>query len=146
MIISVTKIFEFCYGHRLPKHKGKCRNQHGHNAILEIEIGWDHASVSDVDNYSMVANPAFLENVYPGMVMDFSDLKDIVNEKIIDVLDHQYLNDVIPEVYFPPTAENMARWIWDQLIPAFGKYLRRIRIHETPDSYAEIRISDASYN
>jgi len=116
--ITVTKRFEFEYAHMLPGYDGKCKNLHGHHGVLEVEIG------------------QFLINgTYEGMVIDFSDLKRIVEKYVIDKFDHHYLNDFIPI----STAENMTLKIVEELQIHFGKALKRVRVYETPDSYAEWR-------
>jgi 6-pyruvoyltetrahydropterin/6-carboxytetrahydropterin synthase len=84
-----------------------------------------------------VANP------HTGMVVDFSEVKELVNQKIINKLDHSYLNDQLP--YESPTAENMVIWIIERLYDLFaieweGKArLSFVRLYETPTSYAEWR-------
>ncbi|MDY0215093.1 MAG: 6-carboxytetrahydropterin synthase [Bacilli bacterium] len=121
--ITITKRFEFCYGHHLPGYSGKCVNAHGHNSTLEIEI----------DNHHNVTT-------YPGMVMDFGDLKKIVKEQIIDYLDHKDLNTLTEFQNQPPTAENIVEMIVGILTNAFSPLqycLVRVRVYETPDSYAE---------
>jgi 6-pyruvoyltetrahydropterin/6-carboxytetrahydropterin synthase len=122
-MLSVTKKFDFCYGHCLPGHKGKCKNTHGHNSTLEVEL----VSTETTDKM----------NIYDGMIIDFGDLKNLVKETIIDRLDHQYLNEIL-EVN--PTAENLVKWTVRELQNVFGKSLVRVRIYETPDSYAEWRL------
>jgi len=120
--LTVTKIFSFCYAHKLPEYKGKCSNVHGHNSQLEVEIG---------------ANCPTQYN-YPGMLIDFNELKAIVNEKIIDKLDHKFLNEDVD--YFKvinPTVENMVIWIVNELEEVFGEALVRIRLYETPTSHSE---------
>ena len=116
-MLTVTKKFDFCYGHSLPDYNGKCRNQHGHNSTLEIEIGSKHPLPVD----------------YDGMIIDFGNIKTIVNREIIDALDHRYLNDIIRV----PTAENIVRWIVEILSGIFKDGLIRVRLYETNDSYAE---------
>jgi len=118
MAVTVTKKFDFCYGHFLPGYSGDCKNQHGHNSEVEIEFG---------------------QNTYPtynGMIVDFKDIKKHVGP-IIDELDHKNLNDFI-EV---PTAENICRHLTNQIIARvpFGRALVRVRVSETPDSFAEWR-------
>lgn len=131
-MISVTKQFSFCYGHRLPDYDGKCCVQHGHNSILEVEV----------------SGPAKNQAVPKGMVTDFGDLKGIVNLKIIDVLDHANINDLSPtgsgdqraafiRMINMPTAENMTAWIVSVLSLWFGVNLMRVRLSETPTSWAE---------
>jgi len=126
-MLSVTKKFEFCYGHYLPDHKGLCKNLHGHNAVLEVEV----AQPLDKDEYQQ----------YPGMVVDFGDLKEIVRG-FIKQLDHTCLND---NPYWTremgsaaPTAENMCMFFRCELgETSIGSGLVRVRVYETPDSYAE---------
>jgi 6-pyruvoyltetrahydropterin/6-carboxytetrahydropterin synthase len=65
--------------------------------------------------------------------MDFSQMKKIINESIIDVLDHKYLNEIIAQ----PTAENIAIWIWNILkekINCPKTNLHEIEVWETRDS------------
>lgn len=89
--IYITKIFTFAAAHFLTKYHGKCENLHGHNYKLEITV----------------KGPVF-EN---GLLVDFSILKKIVKEKILNKLDHRNLNDFFPN----PSAENIAIWIWNEL-------------------------------
>jgi 6-pyruvoyltetrahydropterin/6-carboxytetrahydropterin synthase len=76
-----------------------------------------------------------------GMIMDFGNLSKIVNERIVDKLDHQWINDVIEETK-SPTAEYIVEWIRLKLSPMFDNNLIRIRLYETPDSYAEWRTDE----
>ena len=76
--------------HDIPGHKGKCKNLHGHTYKLEAEF-----SGADLDEI--------------GMLTDFSDLKAVLNEFLPD---HVYLNEVVS---FSTTAENLSRWIFEQL-------------------------------
>lgn len=64
-----------------------------------------------------------------GMILDFKKLKEIVNEKVVDKLDHKLINDVIKN----PSAEFIAIWAWDQLKDEMN--LKQIKIYETPNSY-----------
>ena len=122
-MLSVTKKFNFCYGHSLPGHKGKCKNIHGHNAELEVEF------VSDGVHESQYG---------PGMIIDFSDIKKII-EPIIEKLDHQNLNDILA-ISSLPTCENLIRWIVEEIFKTeYRDMLNRIRLTETPDSWAEWR-------
>ena len=118
-MLSVTKKFEFAYAHFLPKHKGKCINLHGHGGVLEVELIKTKTTDQLCD--------------YEGMIIDFGDMKRLVNEAVIDKLDHQYLNDLM-EI---PTAENLVWWVVIELENVFGYSLQRVRIYETPNSYAE---------
>lgn len=110
--MKICKTFYFDAAHHLPNYDGKCRNKHGHRWRLDVEV---EGSI----------------NPETGMVMDFSVLKKIVEEKVIEKLDHQNINGFIEL----PTAENMLilikTWLWG-FIP-----ITRLRLYETPDSYAE---------
>ena len=119
-ILTVTRRFEFDFAHWLPKYEGKCRSLHGHRGVLEVEVS---------------GSPKSKISIYPTMVVDFTDLKRIVEERIINKFDHKCLNDFL-EV---PTAEEVVRFVVRELDKEFGKNLVRVRFYETPDSYAEWR-------
>ena len=72
--IRITKTFSFETGHALYGYDGKCRNVHGHSYKLSVTV-----IGKPIDDKS---------NVKFGMVIDFSDLKKIVKEEIVDVFDH----------------------------------------------------------
>lgn len=121
--ITITRHFSFDAAHYLPGHDGKCQNLHGHTYKLEVTVGRD----------SLIEGGSS-----DGMVMDFGTLKPIVNKLIVDPLDHQCLNELLP---YRPTAENMVNHFFDVLEPVlegFGVQLVRLRLWETPDSYAEV--------
>jgi len=69
-----------------------------------------------------------------GMIMDFSDLKNIVKETVLDIHDHAYLNDIYPN----PTAENMVASMAEAIIEKLpmGRDLTVLKLWETEDSYA----------
>ena len=122
---SITKRFEFCYGHRLPDYDGKCNQQHGHNSVVEVEVvGRD-------------------PDAYPTMVMDFGKLKEVAGQAI-DNLDHQdltgrFCEPTYPHAYLPPTAETICRHLVNVIrrdLPD-GVELLRLRVTETPNSWAE---------
>jgi 6-pyruvoyltetrahydropterin/6-carboxytetrahydropterin synthase len=143
--MQITTRLEFDAGHRIPDHKSQCRNLHGHRYALEITLS------GDIINQEKTS-----EN---GMVMDFSDVKQIARDSVVDVWDHAFLvykNDAevlnflnsLPNhktVIFPsvPTAENMAaeafRILKNQYKDTYGNHLKleRVRLFETPNSWAD---------
>ena len=143
--MQITTRLEFDAGHRIPDHKSQCRNMHGHRYALEITLS------GDIINQEKTS-----EN---GMVMDFSDVKRIARESVVDVWDHAFLvykNDAevlnflnsLPNhktVIFPtvPTAENMAaeafKILKNQYKDVYGNHLKleRVRLYETPNSWAD---------
>lgn len=105
--MRVRRRFPFEAAHVLPDHPGKCRNLHGHSYVLHVTVDRPVAPGT-------------------GMAIDFGDLKRIVREHVVDVLDHRYVNDVLEN----PTAERMAVWCWERLHdPLPG--LVEIELHET---------------
>jgi 6-pyruvoyltetrahydropterin/6-carboxytetrahydropterin synthase len=84
----------FAAGHALRGYRGKCENPHGHNYKVQVTLAGE--SLDDI-----------------GLLYDFKDLKSALNE-IIDQLDHQYLNDIEPFRALNPSAENMARFFYDE--------------------------------
>ena len=105
--MKVRRSFWFEAAHSLPHHPGKCRELHGHSYELVVTVE------GPVDPTS-------------GMVIDFSDLKRVVREQVVQVLDHKFVNDIIDN----PTAENMTIWIWDRLREEL-RDLAEIELHET---------------
>lgn len=123
--ITITRRFSFDAAHYLPGHEGKCQNLHGHTYILEVTVGRD----------SLIEGGSS-----EGMVIDFSDLKSIVNKLVVDPLDHQCLNELLP---YRPTAENMANHFFEVMEPVlkgFDVDLVRVRLWESSDSYAEVSV------
>jgi 6-pyruvoyltetrahydropterin/6-carboxytetrahydropterin synthase len=124
MKVSVTKVFKFEAAHHLPNYLGKCSRVHGHTYKLEVEIE------GEIDETS-------------GMVVDFKNLKTFVESRILKTLDHSNLNDS----YENPTAEVMVKGIFQSLIgflqsdnEVWGVKLVRVRLWETSDSYAEVKV------
>ena len=120
--MRVCKIFRFDAAHYLPNYVGKCSRLHGHTWTLEVEVSSDELIQSGSE---------------AGMVIDFGELKKEVNELVIDKLDHTLLNDTLVN----PTCENLLEWMWKVLRDEIEKspgFLERLRLHETPDSFAEL--------
>lgn len=91
---EVTVERGFSSGHYLRNYKGKCENPHGHNYKVRITLCGE------------TLDPA-------GLLLDFRDLKQVMLP-VIDRLDHQMLNDVAPFTEINPSAENLAKYFYDE--------------------------------
>ncbi|HWR09528.1 6-carboxytetrahydropterin synthase QueD [Sporomusa sp.] len=115
---DLTIIAEFEAAHQLPDYPGKCCRLHGHNWKVEVTV-----SGRELNRL--------------GMIMDFKELKAEVG-KVIDNLDHYYLNDLPEFKTIPPTAEYIAKYIYDTLAanPVFQENIkiRCVQIWESPRS------------
>jgi 6-pyruvoyltetrahydropterin/6-carboxytetrahydropterin synthase len=107
--------FYFAAAHRLPRYEGPCFRMHGHN--YRFFVGLE----GEVDPRT-------------GMIADFGEVKRIVQEQVLARVDHRTLNDVLEN----PTAENIARWIWEVLEPHVPG-LAEVRLFEIPDSCVTYR-------
>ena len=96
--MDVFRVFQIEAAHRLPNvpEGHKCARLHGHSFRIEIHI----------------TGPVGQDS---GWVMDFADLRRAF-QPLFDQLDHHCLNDI--EGLENPTSENLARWIWDRLLPS----------------------------
>ena len=141
-LVRITKQFSFETGHALYGYDGKCRNVHGHSYKLRVTVIGEPISDKNHVKY--------------GMVIDFSDLKKIVKEKIVDVFDHATVfNKNTPHlelakelqdrdhsvilVDYQPTSENMiqdfAQIIKNELPTHIQLF--SLRLQETESSFAE---------
>jgi len=141
----ITRRLEFDAGHRIPNHISQCRHLHGHRYAIEITLSGDIITAEGQSEQ--------------GMVMDFSDVKRIANEKLVDAWDHAFLvyrGDRVVSDFLAslpehktvildtiPTAENLAQIAFGILDPAYrdtyGNHLRleRVRLYETPNNWAD---------
>jgi 6-pyruvoyl-tetrahydropterin synthase len=145
--IRITKKFEFEAGHALYGYDGKCKNIHGHSYKL-----WVTVIGTPIEN---------IENVKNGMVIDFGDIKEIVNEYIIKEADHTiFFNGNSPHKFlaeklkmeghrvvllpYQPTSEmlivDFAHRLQQYLPSHISLY--SLRLQETESSYAEWYASD----
>jgi len=106
---------------------GRCanRNGHGHNYALEVTVAGQPDAVT-------------------GFVVDLKWLKDVIEREVLAAYDHRHLNLEVPEfAQSIPTTENIAIAAWKRLEPAIaaagGARLRRVRVYETPEIFAEYR-------
>jgi len=140
--IRITKQFNFETGHALYGYDGKCRNVHGHSYKLSVTV-----LGTPIDDNT---------NVKYGMVIDFSDLKKIVKEEIVDQFDHATVfNKNTPHVElakelsdrghhvilvdYQPTSEMMVIDFAERIKSRLAQdiHLFSIRLQETETSFAE---------
>jgi 6-pyruvoyltetrahydropterin/6-carboxytetrahydropterin synthase len=146
--VQITRRIEFDAGHRIPDHASKCRNIHGHRYVLEATVrGRVQPQRGKSDD---------------GMVVDFSDLKTMMNVEIGDKWDHAFLvadsdataldacammgtlhKTVIMSCI--PTVENLAALAFDALdkrirVTDVGSHfeLHHVRLYETPNCWADV--------
>ena len=109
-VTTIFKEFTFEAAHRLPfvPDGHKCARLHGHSYRVELHVG------GQVDPLN-------------GWILDFADIK-VAFKPIQDRLDHYYLNEI--DGLENPTSENLARWIWERLVPALPG-LAQVIVKET---------------
>jgi 6-pyruvoyl tetrahydropterin synthase/QueD family protein len=115
--IRVCKTLPLDASHFLTDYPGKCSNLHGGRWQLSV----------------YVKGPI---NPETGMVIDYTYLKRVMKEYIIDKLDHHCINLAVPELGWRSTTELMCIWIWFTLVEVIPG-LERIRLYETPDSFTD---------
>jgi 6-pyruvoyltetrahydropterin/6-carboxytetrahydropterin synthase len=137
----ITKEFTFEAAHHLPNHKGKCRRPHGHSYRLQVSL---RGPIIDAPGTSS-----------DGMVMDFDDVKTVVNATILENLSDSVLrgknaqaverggmdhNDLNALTGIRTTGENLVHWIWDALVVGGipDSILYSIRLWETEKGCVEI--------
>ena len=118
----IDKEFSFDAAHYIDEYPGACCFGHGHLWRLHVTIRGE----KDEDT---------------GMVMDFKQLSEIVNKKIINKLDHKLINEVAEELSSYSTAENILIWIWNNLKEELPDQceLYELRLYESPTSFAVYR-------
>jgi len=118
-VVSVQAHYDSA--HFLRNYKGKCERLHGHRYVVELALARDELD----------------EN---GLAFDFVEVKYHLRE-IADRLDHQNLNDLPPFTDIEPTAENQARYFYDELKRRLPEPMRSamlyVRVWETPTQWAQ---------
>jgi 6-pyruvoyltetrahydropterin/6-carboxytetrahydropterin synthase len=93
-MFEVTVEDSFAAGHFLRNYKGKCENPHGHNYKVLVTL-----QGGELDK--------------AGLLLDFKDLKYAI-KSVVDKLDHQMINEVEPFTVVNPSAENLAKYFYEQ--------------------------------
>jgi 6-pyruvoyltetrahydropterin/6-carboxytetrahydropterin synthase len=120
--VSVEETFSS--GHALRGYKGKCENPHGHNYRVQVTLEGPQ-----------------LDHI--GLLVDFSQLKEVMRG-IIRRLDHQFINDVEPFTKVNPSAENIAKYFYEEVsgnltgLPP-GAHVTDVVVWETDTAMAKYR-------
>jgi len=93
-MFEVTVEAGFSSGHYLRNYKGKCENPHGHNYRVLVTLAGEELDEA-------------------GLLLDFKLLKTLLRP-VVDYLDHQMINDLPPFTELNPSAENLARYFYEQ--------------------------------
>jgi 6-pyruvoyltetrahydropterin/6-carboxytetrahydropterin synthase len=93
-MFEVTVDDSFAAGHYLRNYKGKCENPHGHNYKVRVTLAGKELDKA-------------------GLLLDFKDLREVMKHAI-ERLDHQMINDLEPFTVLNPSAENLAKYFYEQ--------------------------------
>ena len=121
-MFEITVEAHFSSGHYLRNYHGRCENPHGHNYRACVTLAGEELE----------------EN---GLLLDFKQLKKII-QPIVDSLDHQMINEIPPFTDLNPSAENLARYFFDEIEDRVVKTtarrvtVKRCTIYETDRSSA----------
>ena len=123
-MFEVTIEETFAAGHALRNYRGKCENVHGHNYRCQVTL--EGAELDEI-----------------GLLVDFVELKRVVHG-VLDRLDHQWLNEFPPFDVLNPSAENMARYIYEQVAEGLkvreGVRIALVKLWETDTAHATYRL------
>ena len=122
-MFEITIEETFAAGHALRNYRGKCENVHGHNYRCQVTVEGEE-----------------LDEI--GLLVDFVELKRVVHA-VLDRMDHQWLNDYPPFDRINPSAENMAKFIYDEVTSGLGTRpgvrIGYVKLWETDTSSAVYR-------
>lgn len=137
----VTKQFSFEMAHALTDYPGKCRNIHGHSYRLEVTVTGNRLESS-------------------GIVIDFKQLKDIVNQTVVEPLDHCLVLsertdlelqrllkkefDKVAIVPFQPSTENLLEYMATRIVPELpgNVSISSLKLQETEQSWVELKFDN----
>lgn len=108
----------FSAAHQLKGYKGRCENLHGHTFKVQVFMEGDKLKPE-------------------GYLVDFKDMKDAL-KKVLDELDHSYLNDLPYFKELNPTAESLAKLIYEKLHP-LAPELKKVTVWESASASATYR-------
>lgn len=115
---TIFKDYSFAAGHAIRGHTRGCQNLHGHNYKVRVHVASEHLDAL-------------------GMVIDFADLKKVVDE-VVGKFDHAVINDVPPFDQRNTTAELLAHYVFEEVGPRLptGRRVARVEVWETEGSCA----------
>jgi len=148
--LSIVKEFSWSMAHMLANHAGKCKNIHGHTYKMQVEIARKSGGA--------INRPGETDH---GMVLEFDDLKTVINNLLIEPLDHAFLywvestdelehevaallrkhNRKLVEIKYRPTAENLALDYLERINNQLSEYkveAVEIILWESPTSFARV--------
>ena len=118
-VVSVQAHYDSA--HYLRNYQGKCERLHGHRYVVELALATTELDVA-------------------GIAFDFVVVKRFLRE-LADYLDHENLNDLEPFTEIEPSAENQAKWFWEELKakfpPEIADAMVYTRVWETPTQWAQ---------
>ena len=119
---EVTVEDSFAAGHYLRQYKGKCEKPHGHNYKVRVTLAGEALDRA-------------------GLLVDFKDLREVMKQ-VIERLDHQMINDLEPFTTLNPSAENLAKYFYDQTNSKLSHetngrvHVKDVTIYETDETTA----------
>jgi 6-pyruvoyltetrahydropterin/6-carboxytetrahydropterin synthase len=125
-MFEVTVEETFAAAHQLREYQGKCENLHGHNYRVRMTV-----AAEELDR--------------AGLVVDFVELKRHLRA-VVERLDHTFLNETPPFDVLNPSAENLAKYFYDEMPPSLKSGRARIaavKIWETGTSTATYRPAES---
>ncbi|MEA3346030.1 MAG: 6-carboxytetrahydropterin synthase QueD [Chloroflexota bacterium] len=115
---EVTIQQHFDAAHALRGYDGRCENLHGHR--YQVAVCLASGELNDI-----------------GLAFDFTELKALLQEQVLSRLDHTNLNETPPFDQINPSAENIARFVYERLTAALPQaHIRWVRVWESPDAWA----------
>ena len=110
-MFEVTVDDTFAAGHYLRNYKGKCENPHGHNYKIRVTLAG-----AELDK--------------AGLLLDFKDLREVMRH-VIERLDHQMINEIEPFTVINPSAENLAKYFYDETRDQLAEMTKgRVRVKD----------------
>ena len=135
-MIKIAKEFDWEMGHRLTFHEGPCRNVHGHTYTARIEVE------GNADEYGIVIDYYIIEKTVRPLLekLDHSFLCNGDDKNMIEFLKAEGMKYNLMSGH--STAENIAIMLLNEMVPEFKKHenvkILRVRVNETPDTFAEV--------